>query len=396
MLTVAWILLALALVALLLYGVGIVATLLHTRQSPPGVDASRLEPVSLLKPLKGTEESLEANLRSFFEQDYPCFEIVFSVTEPDDPALQLARQLGAEYPHVPTQIVFSDPDFGLNPKVANIRGALRAAKHELVLQSDANVRAKPDYLRRVVSELVAQDGDLLSSLVVGVGERSLGAMLDNVQLSAFTAPGTALAIRVFGIPVVIGKSMLFYRQALEDVGGLELVRDVLAEDYVLGRAFQKAGKNVVVSSTTAENVNVESSVEHFMSRHARWLKMRATIHIPGFVADLGSNPSALGLLAFVVSGLDWRFGLAFVALTLLKAVGDVYLVRATRGEPLRGWHRFATPLRDLLMLAIWPYAAFSRSIEWRGTKLRVGWGTRLRPDDGPLPVRLVRRVFSRA
>ena len=117
---------------------------------------------------------------------------------------------------------------------------------------------------------------------MGVGERSLGAMLDNVQLSAFTAPGTALAIRVFGIPVVIGKSMLFYRQALEDVGGLELVRDVLAEDYVLGRAFQKAGKNVVVSSTTAENVNVESSVEHFMSRHARWLKMRATIHIPGF------------------------------------------------------------------------------------------------------------------
>lgn len=396
MLTVAWILLALALVALLLFGVAIVATLRHTRQALPEVPESELAPVSLLKPLKGTEESLEENLRSFFEQDYPDFEIVFSVIEPDDPALALARRLMAEYPDVPTRVVFSDPEFGLNPKVANLRGALRAAKHELVLQSDANVRARPDYLRRVVSELLGQDGDLLTSMVVGVGERSLGAMLHNVQLSAFTAPGCCMALRVFGVPVVIGKSMLFRKGDLEEVGGLELVRDVLAEDYVLGRAFQRAGKSVVLSSTTAENVNVESSVEHFMSRHARWLKMRATIHIPGFLGDLGSNPPALALLAFLASGFDLRFGAAFLALTVLKAIGDVYLVRATRGAPLKGWHRFATPLRDLLMLAIWPYAAFSRSIEWRGTKLRVGWGTRLRPDDGPLPVRLARRVFSRA
>ncbi len=394
MLVLAWILLALALVALALFGVAIVATIRHTRRPVPVIDAGRLEPVTLLKPLRGVEECLEDNLRSFFEQDYPApFEVVFAVTEADDPALEVARRVAADYPAIPSRIVFSDPDFGMNPKVANLRGAVRAARYDLLLQSDANVRAQPDYLRRVVTELVAEDGHLLSSMVVGVGERSLGAMLDNVQLSAFTAPGCVLALRVFGVAVVIGKSMLFRRGDLEEVGGLEAVRDVLAEDYVLGRAFQAAGKRVILSTTTAQNVNQHSSVEHFLSRHARWLKMRATIHIPGFIGDLGSNPTALALLAFLVSGFDLRFGLAFVVLTLVKALGDAYLIRATRGTPLRGWHRFMTPLRDILMLAIWPYAAFSRSIEWRGTKLRLGWGTRLRPDDGPLPVRLVRRLF---
>lgn len=387
-----FILLGCAAVALLVYGLGVIATVQHTSRRPPVLPESELPPVSLLKPIKGAEESLEANLRSFYEQEYPSFEVVFSTTEPNDPALPVARRVAADYPDVPTRFVRSDPEFGLNPKVANLAGALRAASHALVLQSDANVRAEPDYLRRIVSELRAEDGKLLSSMVVGVGEERVGALLDNLQLSAFTAPGCCLALRLAGIVCVIGKSMLFYKDDLEEVGGLELVRDVLAEDYVLGRAFQKAGKHVILSTTTAQNVNVVSSVEHFMGRHARWLKMRAVIHIPGFVADLFANPTGLSLLAFLTSGFDARIGAAFAVITVLKAWGDMFLVRRTRGVPLRFWHRFLTPLRDVLMMAIWPYAMFSRSIEWRGVRLRLGWNTRLRPDEGPLPLRLMRRV----
>ncbi|MEQ8891158.1 MAG: glycosyltransferase [Sandaracinaceae bacterium] len=387
-----WILLGCAAVALLLYGLGVLASVHHTGRKPPLLPEAELPPVSLLKPIKGAEESLEENLRSFYEQDYPSFEVVFATTDPGDAALPVARRVAADYPHVPTRFVFSDPEFGLNPKVANLAGALLGAQHELVLQSDANVRVEGDYLRRIVSELIADDGRLLSSMVVGVGEEKVGALLDNLQLSAFTAPGCCLALKLAGVVCVIGKSMLFYQRDLKEVGGLELVRDVLAEDYVLGRAFQKAGKNVILSTTTAQNVNVVSSVEHFMGRHARWLKMRAVIHIPGFVADLFANPTGLSLLAFVTSGFDLRIGAAFAGITLLKAWGDVFLVRRTRGVPLRFWHRFLTPLRDILMMAIWPYAAFSRSIEWRGTRLRLGWNTRLRPDDGPLAVRLMRRV----
>ncbi len=391
--TLPFILLGCSATAFVFFAIGVVATLRHTTRRPFSLADDAYPAISLLKPLKGTEEALEANLRSFFEQDYPApFEVVFAITTPDDPGLVVARAIAAEY-EIPWRVVFSDPEFGLNPKVANLAGALRVARYDLVLQSDANVRVRPDYLRRVVAELISEDAQLLSSMVTGGGERSVGALLDNLQLCAFTAPGTCAALYV-GIVCVIGKSMLFYKKDLEEVGGLESVRDVLAEDYVLGRAFQKAGKRVLLSTTTAQNINVDSSIEHFVSRHARWLKMRAVVHVPGFVLDLFANPTGLALLAFLTSGFDWRFGLTLVAIATLKANGDAFLVKRTRGVPLSTKHRFMAPLRDILMLAIWPYAAFSRSIEWRGTRLRLGWRSHLRPDDGPLPLRLVRRVLA--
>lgn len=390
-----FILLGCAAVGLVVFGLGIVATIRHTSRPPFRVPGEALPPVTLLKPIKGAEEGLEENLRSFYAQDYAGpFEVVFATTDADDPAIAVARAVAAEFPRVPTRFVLSDPDFGLNPKVANLQGALRAARHDLVLQSDANVRARPDYLTRVVCELLAEEGHLLSSMIVGVGEKSLGATLHNLQLSAFIAPGCCFALRYFGIACVIGKSMLFRKSDLAEVGGLELVRDILAEDYVLGRAFQKAGKKVLLSTTTVENVNVQASVDHFISRHARWLKMRAAIHIPGFVVDLIANSTALCLLAFLTSGLDPRFGVILLAHATLKAAGDAYLLGRTRGAPMAWKHRVLAPVRDVLMMAIWPYAAFSRSIEWRGVRLRLGWNTRLRPDEGALPVRVLRRVFS--
>ncbi len=391
---VPWIILALAAAGLLVYGLGVFATVRHTSR-PAAAPPPAWPAVSLLKPIKGAEEGLEANLRSFYEQDYAgAFEVVVATTEPDDAALPIARRVAAAYPDVPTRFVLSDPSFGLNPKVANLAGALRVARNDLVLQSDANVRARPDYLTRVVSELLAEGGHLLSSMVVGVGERSVGATLHNLQLSAFTAPGCCLALRYFGIVCVIGKSMLFRKSDLAEVGGLELVRDILAEDYVLGRAFQKAKKTVLLSTTTVENVNVDASVEHFVARHARWLKMRAAIHVPGFFADLVANSTGLSLLAFLTSGLDPRFGALFLAHALLKAAGDAYLLGRTRGVPMSWKHRALAPLRDVIMVAVWPYAAFSRSVEWRGARLRLGWSTRLRPDDGALPVRVLRWVLS--
>ena len=135
-----WILLGCAAVALLLYGLGVLATVHHTGRKPPLLPEAELPPVSLLKPIKGAEESLEENLRSFYEQDYPSFEVVFATTDPGDAALPVARRVAADYPHVPTRFVFSDPDFGLNPKVANLAGALLGA---LRLVTRALLRPQP-------------------------------------------------------------------------------------------------------------------------------------------------------------------------------------------------------------------------------------------------------------
>ncbi len=395
LLTAGLVMLGLALFALLTFALGTWATVRHTSQPPATVPGSALPPVTILKPVKGLEEALEANLRTFYEQDYPSeIEIVVASTERDDPALDVARAVAADYPAIRTRFVLSDPTSGLNPKVANLRGALAAATHDLVLQCDANVRVRRDYLRRVVSELVASDGSLLTSMVVGVGEDSAGAAMENLQLSAFIAPAMCFALRFFDVTCVVGKSMLFRRGELAELGGLDVVKDILAEDYVLGDLYTRAGKKALLSSTTAENVNVHVSVDRFMSRHARWLKMRVVIHIPAFVADLLANPVALATFATLLSGFDWRIASANIAIAAVKMAGDGWLVRRTRGTPMRLRHLLLAPVKDVLMGAMWPYAAISRSVEWRGARLRIGKMSRLRADNGALPVRVVRRMLA--
>jgi ceramide glucosyltransferase len=151
---------------------------------------------------------------------------------------------------------------------------------------------------------------------------------------------------------------------------------------------------VRLSATTVENVNERIPVERFLERHSRWLKMRAVIHLGGFLGDLGANPVALGAFAMIASGFDPRFVAAFAGLATLKATADATVIRMLRPEPMRVRHLVLAPFKDLLMGSVWFYSMFSRSVDWRGKKLRFGKDSRLRPDDGALPVRVVRSLLS--
>jgi ceramide glucosyltransferase len=382
------------------YVAGIASALWHLRRrarsarlaAEPSIS---LPPLSLLKPLKGLEENLDVCLRSFFEQAYPGpLEIVFASAQRDDPGIAVARALALHYPAVRTRFVLTNESWGLNPKVSNLQGALMAAKHDLVLQTDANVWAPPSYAREIVSELLDENASLLSSLVTGVGERSMGAAIENLQLTAYVAPACCAALKLGGVACVIGKSMLFRKTELRALGGLELVKDSLAEDFLLGRHFVDNDKKVLLSATPIRNLNVDMRVERSLKRHARWLKMRAVIHPGSFVADFLANPIALASLAFVAS--DCRPQLAYVALAIaaIKTLSDGLMVRVVRGVPMRLQHVLWVPLKDLLMLGVWVYAIFSRSVEWRGIRFRIGPGSQLLPDDGNLPARMLRRLLS--
>ena len=395
MTTTTTVLLAAGAFAFCFYATGVLSAFLHLRSRSRIKVLDRLPPISLLKPVKGSEECLEHCLRSFFEQDYPGeLELVFASAERDDPAIQLARRLAREYPAVRARFVMSDENWGLNPKVSNLEGALRAASHDLVLQTDANVWAPRDYVRSIVSEFVAEKASLLSSLVSGTGERSLGAAIENLQLTAYVAPGCCTALKLANIPCVIGKSMLLRKSELRALGGLELVKDSLAEDFLLGRHYADHGKKVVLSATPIRNVNVDMPVERSLSRHARWLKMRAVIHVPGFVVEPFANPVALTLLAWLSSHCDRDLGVVLAAVVVGKMFLESVAVRAIRGTPMAARHLVFAPVKDVLMLGVWLYAMFSRSIEWRGIRFRIGPDSQLLPDEGALPVRVLRRLLS--
>jgi ceramide glucosyltransferase len=402
--TLTTVLLAFSAIAVCLYILGVCSTLLHVRGRRSAAPAMRgrepgaidqLPPISLLKPIKGLEEDLALCLRSFFEQDYPGqLEIVFASAHRDDPGVQVARRVAREYPAVRTRFLMTDENWGLNPKVSNLQGAVAAASHDLMLQTDANVWAPPDYVRSIVREFLDEGASLLSSLVSGVGERSVAAAMENLQLTAYVAPGCCAALKLASIPCVIGKSMLFRRSELRELGGLSLVKDSLAEDFLLGRYFADHGKKVVLSATPIRNVNVDMPIERLFARHARWLKMRAVIHTPGFICDFFANPIAVALLALFSADFDRELSMATLLLIGVKTALDGWMVRMIRGVPMKLRHVLLVPAKDALMFGIWLYAIFSRSIVWRGIRFRIGADSQLLPDQGALPVRVLRRLLS--
>jgi ceramide glucosyltransferase len=334
--------------------------------------------ISVLKPLCGMDEGLYENLVSFAEQQYPEFELVLGVRDPRDPALATVARLHRAYPDLQVRVVVHrENDPVANPKVISLVHMTRAARYDYLLVSDSNMRAQPDYLTAIVAEMADDRVGLVSSLLVGVGEDSLGAQCENLHLNTFVAGGVCLA-DVTEKPCVLGKSMLLRRHELTAMGGFEALRDVLAEDYVLGQRYHAAGYRVVLSCQGVATYNRQLPLRRFVARHLRWAQLRRSCAIGPFFSELLLYASPWLMAPLLASERSGLCALCSLAL-LLQIASDALLAKTISGRwpSLRALSLI--PLKDSVLLAVWTVALLRRNVDWRGHSLRIGPGSRLMP-----------------
>lgn len=341
--------------------------------------------MTILKPLKGLDDSLLENLATFFEQEYPgTFEIVFSVADADDSAVPVVRQAQARYPRVSSRVVVARESRALNPKIANLLDSYRGSSMEYVLISDSNVRVGRGYLEGLMAE--ARGAALASSLVRGVGGGgSLGALLESATMNTFVSRWIAAASWLGRVPVV-GKSYVVSKRELDAVGGLRAFQDHADEDFLMGERLRQAGKTVVLSSWPAfQHFGVATSPWSYAARHGRWGRIRNSvalgaierwnptgISLATFAQEIVFNAYGSGLMGCValwlLGGNPMRLALPHA---LLWSLCDSALM--TRADPSLHPAKAATAwlARDAAAIGLWFYSTCGQTIEWRGHILKI-------------------------
>jgi ceramide glucosyltransferase len=333
-------------------------------------------PVSILKPLRGLDDGLFDNLESFCDLEYPCYEIIFALQNQNDPAHKVARKIKEKYPSKDITIVVEHCDEGLNPKVNNLIPAYRKAKYDLVLISDSNVRAGKDYLKAIAGHMEDPAVGLVSNMIRGVGGRSAGAVLENLHLNSFIVGSVCFLDRYLGMPCVIGKSMLMRKADLEAAGGFGGVKDLLAEDYVIGQKIHRLGKKVVLSNHIINNVNEYWGIRQFMNRHSRWGKLRWQIGGITYLTELLTNAVFFSVLPLVFLPLTNLALLLAAGTAAVKTVRDFYLGKKV-GAGMHPLLYLFSPVKDLIIGLLWFVPVVSNTVAWRGNRYIIGKDSQL-------------------
>jgi ceramide glucosyltransferase len=335
-------------------------------------------PVSILKPLKGLDDNLFDNLESFCMQDYPEYEIIFSLQDYNDPAYKVARKIKDKYPERDISLIVERCNEGLNPKVNNLLAAYRTSKYEHVLISDSNVLVDKTYLREIAGSMNEPGVGLVSNLIKGIGGRSIGSVFENLHMNSFVMGSVCFLDKFLKMPCVVGKSMLMRKADLDAIGGLRAFKDILAEDYMIGKMMHEKGKKVVLSHYMIKNVNHYWGIRKFINRHTRWGKLRWKIGGPKYFTELMGNTvfmSSLPVALWEPSKLTVSFALL---VCLAKIAGDYYMGRRA-GSDLNPFLYFLAPLKDIVIGFIWFVPVLSTTVVWRGNRFIIGKNSVLVP-----------------
>ena len=238
--------------------------------------------VTILKPLCGDEHQLYECLRSFCDQLYPRFQIVFGVSDGDDPAVEVVSRLQREFPHLDLQIAVDRRQHGSSRKVSNLINMMSLARHDYLVISDSDVRVLPDYLARVVTPLLDPEVGIVTCPYRGTPRPGFWSLLGSLFINEWFTPSVLVAAMFGSRSFAFGTTIAMRRQVLASAGGFAAIANQLADDYRLGELTRRMGLRTVLSDVVVETCVDEASFGDLVSHELRWLRTIRAVRPLGY------------------------------------------------------------------------------------------------------------------
>jgi ceramide glucosyltransferase len=342
-------------------------------------------PVTILKPLRGVDPQMYESFRSHCVQDYPEYEIIFGVSEPDDPAVEAVHRLMREFPQCKIRLLVCPEVLGNNRKTSNLVQMLAFAQHDHILINDSDIYVTPDYLRRVMAPFARPQVGMVTCPYRGIAADTLGSKLESIGISTDFIAGVLVARQIEGgIHFALGSTLAMSRTALEAIGGLRPLVDYLADDFELGYRIAKAGYEVVLADIVVETHLPAYSFRGFFEHQMRWARSTRDSRRMGYLGLLLTFGLPWAIFAVLLAPLSWWSWATLAAAAALRAAVAINVgVGVVHDRAV--WRRlWLVPLRDLVAFGVW-FASFAdHTVHWRGEVFILEKG-KIRPAHPRMP-----------
>lgn len=333
--------------------------------------------VSVIKPLMGVDPNLMNNLETFFNMDYPVYELLFCVEDESDPVIMIIQKLMDKYPQVDSRLFVGGCAVGVNPKINNMHPAYVAARHELILISDSGIRMKEDTLLDMV-EHMTESVALVHQMPFTSDREGFAAAFEKIFFGTVQSR-MYLAADFLSINCHTGMSALIKKTSLDEVGGLRAFGVYLAEDFFYAKSLIDRGWKITVSSQPALQNSGHCELRSFKARLRRWAKLRVAMLPTTIVFEPLSECLVLGALAGWAATLlfEWDLLVFFLVHILLWFLLDWTMLCVVQNGPLP-FNKLEFICGWLLSETVRPYlflqALLDPLIQWRSRVYRLKWG----------------------
>jgi ceramide glucosyltransferase len=314
------------------------------------------------------------NFATFCRQDYPDYEILFCVNELSDSAVPVIQKLMNNFPGRRIGILSGAEKFGTNQKVNNLALLAREAQHELLVQSDADVRVGPQYLKQMAAPFADPGMGLTSCLYRAHAQPNLYAELEAVGAASDFLAGALVADWLEGTTFALGASVATTKTWLRKIGGYEALANVLADDYEIGNRIHRTGGKVLLSREIVWTMYPAPSFRGFWEHQVRWARTVRTVRPSSFVALIvthGLPWAIVAALAAPTSAIAAAYLLAYLLLRLAAAwTAGVWGI----GDELLRRKLWLVPLRDAIHFAVWLAGFTSNRVMWGGMEYEIRGG----------------------